>query len=222
MTQPAVTDWDNTPYVDPSLKPYPFDVTQAKKLLDDAGWLVGSDGIRAKNSVKLELKYGTTTREIRQDTQAVVQQQLMDIGIKVDLLNYESDSFFNGYDKQGPAATGQLDIYEFSQVSTAFPDPDIPEWLCSEIPTADSPAGTNWSGICDKQLDGLFQLQATQIDYASRQQTFYKITKYIFDQAYWIGLWQDPDQWAISSKLGGVKISGTTPFFNIAEWQVKG
>jgi len=103
---------------------------------------VGADGIREKDGKKLELKYGTTTKSIRQDTQAVVQQNLKDVGIQVDLSNYESDTFFNGFDKQGPAATGQLDMYEFSQVSTAFPDPDIAEWLCSEIPTADSPAGT--------------------------------------------------------------------------------
>ena len=68
--------------------------------------------MREKDGVKLELKYGTTTREIRKDTQAVFQQQLMEVGIKVDLLNFESDIFFNGYDKQGPAATGQLDMYE--------------------------------------------------------------------------------------------------------------
>jgi peptide/nickel transport system substrate-binding protein len=222
LTQPAATDWDNTPYVDPSIKPYPFDVAQAKKLLDDAGWKVGSDGIREKNGVKLELKYGTTTREIRQDTQAVVQQSLKDVGIQVDLLNFESDTFFNGYDKQGPAATGQLDMFQYSQVPTAFPDPDIAEWLCSEIPTADSPAGTNWSAVCDPDLDQLFKLEATQVDFNARQQTFYKITKMIFDKAYWIGLWQDPDQWAISSQLIGVKISGATPFYNIAEWQVKG
>jgi peptide/nickel transport system substrate-binding protein len=222
LTQPAATDWDNTPYVDPSLKPYPFDVAQAKKLLDEAGWIVGADGIREKNGVKLELKYGTVTKAIRQDTQAVVQQQLKDVGIKIDLLNYEDTTFFNGFDKQGPAATGQLDIFEFSEVPTAFPDPDIAEWLCSEIPSADSPAGTNWSALCDPDLDALFKLEATQTDFATRQQTFYKITKMIFDKAYWIGLWQDPDQWAISSKLSGVKISGVTPFYNIVEWQVKG
>ena len=221
LTKPAATDWDNTPYVDPSIQPYPFDVEQAKKLLDEAGWTVGAEGIREKDGVKLELKYGTVTREVRQDTQAIVQQDLLSVGIKIDLYNYDEDTFFSGYDKQGPAATGELDMYEFSQVSTAFPDPDNPEWLCSEIPTADYPAGINWSAFCDKTLDQLFQLEVTQTDYATRQQTFYQITKYIFDQAYWIGLWQDPDQWGISSRLTGVKISGVTPFYNIADWQVK-
>lgn len=221
LTKPASTDWDNTPYVDPSLKPYPFDVAKAKQLLDDAGWKVGSDGVREKDGVKLELKYGTTTREIRKDTQAVFQQELADVGIKVDLLNYESDVFFNGYDKQGPAATGQLDMYELSQVSTAFPDPDIAEWLCAQIPSDNSPSGTNWSALCDKDLDALFQAQATQFDFATRQQTFYKITKMIYDKAYWIGLWQDPDQWGVNEKLTNVKISGVTPFYSVADWDLK-
>ncbi len=221
LTTPAATDWDGTPYADPSLKPYPYDVNQAKQLLDDAGWEVGADGIREKDGVKLAIKYGTTDKTIRTDTQAVVQQQLKEVGIKVDLFNYASDVFFSGLDKQGPVAQGQVDMFEFSQVSAAFPDPDIAEWLCSDIPTAESPAGSNWSRICDKDLDQLFKDQITQSDFTARQQTFYKITRHIYDQVYWFGLWQDPDQWAISSKLSGVKISGVTPFFNIAEWQVK-
>ena len=162
------------------------------------------------------------TRQIRQDTQAVVQQQLMKVGIKVDLLNFASDTFFNGYDKQGPAATGQLDIYQFSQTSGSFPDPDISEWLCNQIPSSENPSGSNWSAVCDQDLNKLFQDQATQIDFTQRQKTFYQITKMIFDKAYWIGLWQDPDQWGYnSSKLTNVKISGVTPFYSIAEWQVK-
>ena len=43
---------------------------------------------------------------------------------------------------------------------------------------------TGW--LCDEKLDELFKLQATQVDFTARQKTFYEITKYIFDQAYWI------------------------------------
>ena len=93
--------------------------------------------------------------------------------------------------------------------------------MCSQIPSNDAPSGTNWSAICDKDLDKLFQDQASQLDLKTRQQTFYKITKIIFDKAYWIGLWQDPDQWGVSDKLTNVKISGVTPFYSIADWEVK-
>lgn len=221
LTQPAATDWDNTPYIDPSIEPWPYDPEQAKQLLDGAGWVDSNgDGVRDKDGVELVLKYGTTTREIRMDTQAVLQQQLAEVGIKVELLNFESDIYFGGYADGGPAATGQLDIFEYSN-SPDFPDPNTAEWLCSEIPTDEYPDGTNWSLYCDEELDALFQKQATQVDFAERQATFHEITKMIFDKVYWLGLWQDPDIWAVNSRLKNVKFSGTTPFFNIIEWDIE-
>lgn len=220
-TAVAATYWDNSPYVDPSLKPYPYDPEKAKALLDAAGWKPGADGTREKDGVILSLKYGTTTREIRKDTQAVVQNQLAKVGIKVELLNADSDTYFAGYDQNGPAATGQYDMFEYSTVTSSFPDPDTAEWLCNEIPSNESPSGTNWMYLCDQALNDLFVTQAAQVDFTQRQQTFYKITKLIFDQAYFIGYWQDPDLWAISGKLTGAKISGVTPFYNITEWDLK-
>jgi peptide/nickel transport system substrate-binding protein len=220
LTKPAVTYWDNTPYADPSLKPYPYDPEQAKKLLDQAGWVDSNgDGVRDKDGVELTLRYGTTTREIRQDTQAVAQQDLAAVGIKTELSNYDSDVFFAGYADNGPTYTGALDIMEWSD-TTEFPDPFQYYWLCSEIPTDDSPSGTNSSHLCDPELDSLFKLQATQVDFKQRQATFQKISKLIYDQVYWLGLWQDPDQWAIGSRLQNVSLSGATPFYNIEQWDL--
>lgn len=220
LTKPAATQWDNTPYVDPSIQPWPFDPEQAKALLDEAGWVDSNgDGVRDKDGVELTLDYGTTTREVRRDTQAVFKDQLAAVGIKVELFNYDSDIYFAGYQDGGPAATGQLDIFEYS-TTTNFPDPDTADWLCSEIPSDENPAGTNWSALCDTELDELFKLQATQVDFNDRQQTFFKISKRIFENAFLIGVWQDPDLFGISSRLLNVKISGVTPFFNIMEWDV--
>ncbi|MBN2550529.1 MAG: peptide ABC transporter substrate-binding protein [Anaerolineales bacterium] len=219
-TAPAATMWDNSPYVDPSLKPYPYDPEKAKALLDEAGWKdSNNDGVRDKDGVELVLRYGTTTREIRQDTQAVAQQQLAAIGVKIELTNYDSDIFFAGYGENGPAARGEMDIFEYSTV-TQFPDPDSSDFLCSEIPSDESPAGVNWTGLCDEELDQLFQLQATQVDFSERQQTFWKISKLIYDNVYTLGLWQDPDLFGISARLLNVKISGATPFFNVIEWDM--
>ncbi len=122
--------WDNTPYVDPSITPYPYDPEKAKALLDEAGWVdANGDGVREKDGIELILTYGTTTREIRKDTQAVVQQELAEVGIKVELQNFDSDIYFAGYGEGGPAATGQLDMFEYSTV-TQFPDPDTYDYLC--------------------------------------------------------------------------------------------
>jgi peptide/nickel transport system substrate-binding protein len=220
LTKPAVTYWDNTPYADPTLKPYPYDPEQAKKLLDQAGWVDSNgDGVRDKDGVDLTLRYGTTTREVRQDTQAVAQQDLAAVGIKTELSNYDSDIFFAGYADNGPTMTGALDIMEWSD-TTEFPDPFQYYWLCSEIPTDDNPSGTNSQHLCDPELDSLFKLQATQVDFKERQATFQKISKLMYDQVYWLGVWQDPDQWALGSRLQNVKISGATPFYDILNWDL--
>lgn len=215
--------WDALPFYNtPPLQNYPYDPEAAKKLLDEAGWVdTNGDGVRDKDGVELVLTYGTTIREVRQDTQAVVQQDLAKIGIKVELMSYDSDVFFASYDQQGPAAKGELDIMQWSDTSN-FPDPDYYYWYCDEIPTDEYPQGANWQFLCDEELDGLFRLQAKQVDPTERQKTFAKINQIFFDKVYWLGLWQDPDLWAIGKRLTNYKLSGVTPFYSIVEWDIAG
>ncbi|HLA99671.1 MAG TPA: peptide ABC transporter substrate-binding protein [Anaerolineales bacterium] len=216
----AATDWDNSPWVDPSIEPWPYDPERASALLAEAGWEdTNGDGTVDKDGVELVLKYGTTSREVRQDTQAVAQQDLAQVGIGVDLLSYDPDIFFSSYAEDGPSANFSLDIIEYSDAPN-FPDPDTSVWRCAEIPTDENPAGVNTSGLCDEELETLFALQETQVDFAERQQTFYQITRHIFDNVYWLGLWHDPDLFGFSDRMLNVKISGATPFFNVFEWDL--
>jgi len=216
----AATDWDNSPWVEPSITPWPYDPEKAKALLKEAGWEdTNGDGTVDKDGVELVLKYGTTNREVRQDTQAVAQQDLAQVGIKLDLQSYDSDIFFASYSENGPSANFSLDIIEYSD-SPDFPDPNTVVWLCSEIPSDENSAGVSSTGLCDEELDGLFQKQATQVDFAQRQQTMYQITKRIYEQVFWLGLWQDPDLFGFSDRMTNVKMSGATPFFNVAEWDL--
>jgi peptide/nickel transport system substrate-binding protein len=220
LTGVAATDWDKSPWVDPTITPYPYDPEKAKALLAEAGWKdTNGDGTVDKDGVELVLKYGTTSREVRQNTQAVAQQDLAAVGIGTELLSYDSDTFFLGYQDNGPSANFSLDIIEYSD-SPDFPDPNTAIWNCSDIPSDANPAGTSPTGLCDPTLDALFLKQRSQVDFAARQQTFYEITKFIYDNAYWIGLWQDPDLFGFSDRMAGVKMSGATPFFNIAAWDI--
>lgn len=217
LTEPAATYWDNTPYADPSIEPYPYDPDTAAQMLEDAGWVdTNGDGTRDKDGVELVLRYGTTTREVRQDTQAVAQQQLAEIGVGLDLVNFDSDLFFA---TDGPAAMGELDIMEWSD-TTAFPDPSISYWLSSEIPTDDYPVGLNWQRVNDPALDDLFAQADSTVDPAARQDLYHEISRVVYDQVYWMGVWQDPDLFGVSDTVTGVKLSGATPFSNIAEWDL--
>jgi peptide/nickel transport system substrate-binding protein len=220
LTEPAVTFWDNTPYANPNLEAYPYEPAMGMTLLDEAGWVDSNgDGVRDKDGVELTLIHGTTSREIRQDTQAVAQQNLAECGIQLDLQSYSADVFFQSYGGGGPLPTGELDIAQFSSTE-AFPDPDSSRWLCEEIPTDEYPDGINEQKICDLELDELFRLQSTQIDFEERQQTFWRISEMMYENVYWLGVWQDLDTWAVSERLTNVNISGADPFFSIAEWDI--
>ena len=71
-----------------------------------------------------------------------------------------------------------------------------------------------------KLMNTLFQQQTTQVNFEERQQTFHEITNYMFENVIWLGLWQDPDVWAVSGDLANVTMSGVTPFFSIAQWDI--
>ena len=53
---------------------YEFSVDKAARLLDEAGWKPGSDGVREKNSVKLKLIYQTSTNAPRRKNQEIARQ----------------------------------------------------------------------------------------------------------------------------------------------------
>ena len=110
--------------------------------LDDAGWKDSdNDGMRDKEidgkKVDLKLRYITNQRELRKNVQAVVEQQWKLVGIGVELVNYSSDVFWNGYNDNGPQAQGLYDIAEYSSVPGGFPDPDASGFTCDQIVNAD-------------------------------------------------------------------------------------
>jgi peptide/nickel transport system substrate-binding protein len=220
LTQPAATGWDRTRWVDPTLEPWPYDPERARELLDEAGWTdTDGDGVRDKDGIALVLSHGTTASELRHSAQVFFQQQMAAIGVQITLQGFADDRFFAGFADGGPVATGQLDLFEYSS-APRFPDPDTDEWLCAEIPSTEHVAGRNWAALCDPTLDALLKAQSSQMDPVKRQSTFQEITRYIYEHVYWLGLWQDPDLWAVGPRLQNVHISAATPFFNAREWEI--
>lgn len=221
-TYPPPTKWEETPFAYPDANLYSYDPDMAMSLLDEAGWVDSNgDGTRDKDGVELVLRYVTTAgREIREQTQVVAQQYLNEVGIGVEIANQSSDTMWNSFGQGGPIATGQFDIAQWSDVSS-FPDPSESQWLCSEIPSEDSPDGANWYGICDEELDALFRDQEVEMDPQARIDLFHEIGRVMNEKVYWIGVWHDNDVWALNTRLTGTKISGADPFWNAFEWDVK-
>lgn len=221
VVKPNETFWDALPaFVSPDIEPWAYDPEGAKQLLEDNGYVDSdNDGIREDlEGNPLVITQGNTTKEERQNYQAVAQQQLLEVGIDLQIYSYDADILFGSFSDGGPAAVGDLDIMQWSDVPY-FPDPDTEYWLCSELATEEYPWGYNYY-ICDEELDALMQEQVVTTDPAARIDLFHQITKYMHENVYYLGIWDDPDVWIVSPAITGYKFSGVTPFFNIAEWDL--
>ena len=215
------TFWDALPaYVSPDIVPYEYDPVAAAQLLEDNGYIDSDgDGIREDlDGNPLAFTHCTTTKEERVSLQAVAQQNMLAIGIDLQTNPMDADILFESYANSGPPAVGECDIMEWSDAPD-FPDPDSYYWLCSEIPSDESPYGANYF-ICDEYLDGLFQKQLVTVDAEERKAIFHEITKYMYDNLIVLGIWDDPDTWILNPNLTGYKFSGVTAFYNIAEWDI--
>jgi len=76
------------PFADPT--PYPYDPSQAALLLEEAGWTLGSDGLRSRNGQPLTFELLTYPQRPELGLLAtVIQADLTQIGMQVSLRNVE-------------------------------------------------------------------------------------------------------------------------------------
>ena len=72
-----------------------FNIDKANQILDAAGWKRGSDGIRAKDGVKLKGLFQTSINAPRQKTQQIVKQAAAKAGIEMELKSVAAAQFFS-------------------------------------------------------------------------------------------------------------------------------
>jgi peptide/nickel transport system substrate-binding protein len=75
---------------------YPYNKRQASRLLDEAGWILGKNGIREKNNTKLSLVFMTTSgNKTREMVQTFLQQQWKAIGVDIIIKNEPARVLFS-------------------------------------------------------------------------------------------------------------------------------
>lgn len=96
----------NVNYADVELKTRPYDVSTAEKLLDEAGWTIGSGAaVRTKEGQELKMDLYYDSNSSTQKTQAeYIQNELKNIGIQLSIIGEESSSIANR------RSTGEYDL----------------------------------------------------------------------------------------------------------------
>lgn len=91
---PAYSVCDSSPWGSPDMK-VETDVEAAKKLLDEAGWALGEDGIRSKDGVRAAFDmYYASDDSVRQALAAEFADQMKELGIEVSIKGASWDDVY--------------------------------------------------------------------------------------------------------------------------------
>jgi len=156
---PTDSIYGGSPFENPDLGVTQHDVAQANALLDAAGWVDSNgDGTRDKDGVELVLRYGSTNAGWRNNIQAVVQQQLAEVGVGTILEAYPASEFFGSWANNGINAVGEYDLSQYAN-NTALTNPanvSVYEALnCAQIPSETNQGGQNFTGFCSEEMDAV-------------------------------------------------------------------
>ncbi|TGO04276.1 TIGR04028 family ABC transporter substrate-binding protein [Serinibacter arcticus] len=166
-----------------------YDPDEANRLLDEAGWTLGSDGIREKDGQKLTLVASEAKPQpLSRDTLTLVAQQLKAIGVDLQILAADSGTY-----------------------AEAIKDPDQVQLYHSMVGRTDLDviksqyASTNRDANLsdDAELDRLLGLVASTADPAARLQASADAQQYLVDQAYVIPLFEEPQVYGAQDYVQG-------------------
>ncbi|MFG1814900.1 ABC transporter substrate-binding protein [Kribbella sp. NPDC049174] len=164
-----------------------YDVAKANKILDDAGYKKGADGIRTMpdGSRKLQFRFSIhTDTPIEDKLSEYLTGWLKEIGIQLSTKRLDSSKFT---EETGTTALFDIAISGWS----VNPDPEevLATHLCSRRPTASGEGGGTESFYCDPQYEDLYKQQQKELDRPKRAEIIKKMEERLYTDAPVIALY---------------------------------
>jgi peptide/nickel transport system substrate-binding protein len=205
------------------LETYVYDPDKAAQLLDEAGWTLGSDGIREKDGRKMSAIqfYTTENNQSRQAVAQVIQENLKQVGIDIEL-NFVPGTavlFANGEDGILSNHTFDLALYGFTSSS----DPNMSLYLCNQIPSADNDYdGQNNPGYCSEEFDSVALAANAETDREARIPLAVKAQQIVNRDLPTLPLYQKVKVGAARPGVSGFELDSTNQqdTYNIDEWDI--
>jgi len=153
---------------------FDYDPARAAKLLDEAGYARGKDGIRFHMAMK------TSNVEEMRLLAAVLQQQLAKVGIALDLRSYEFATFYSDVTR------GAFQMYSLRWIG-GNEQPDIFSYAFSTARF--SPKGANRGYYSNPRLDALLDDASKSADMARRRADYVEAQQILASDLPAINLW---------------------------------
>jgi len=173
------------------LPPTPYDPVKAERLLDEAGFKRGADGVR------FHITYRTSTNPTRLRLVTAITDYWQRLGVAVSIESLEWGGFY--------ARIKRGDFQAFSLDWVGITDPDIYRWILhSEMWP---PAGSNRGRYSNKEVDAWLDAAAVSEGMNERARLYAKVEKQMQADQVYIPLWYRPVVAVSGPRIRGFKPS---------------
>ncbi len=155
-------------YTEEGVNKYEYDKEKAKKLLDEAGWKIGSDGIREKDGQKLKLSYfGPSSAKDSDLLIPIAKENYKEIGVEFNPEFMDFNTMLSKVNK------GDYDLASVSTPITSDPSETAGEYL----------SGVNEKslGYKNAKVDELIQKGIETVDIEKRKPIYKELYKELSD-----------------------------------------
>lgn len=199
---------------------YKYNKREAERLLDEAGWKPGPDGIRVKDGKRLSFTVMTTAgNKTRELVQVYLQNQWKQVGIEVNAKNEPARVFFGETTKKRAFDSMAL----FAWVSSPENTPKS-TFSTKNIPSAKNGwSGQNYMGWSNPTVDKTLEALDTEMKNEKRIEMVHEVLKAYTDEVPVLPLYYRSDVAVIPNQLKGYRLTGHQfPETNVVElWNLE-
>ncbi len=142
----------HNPFYNPNVPLYPYDPERARSVLDEAGWVEGSDGVRSKDGLRLSFTCTTISGDQTRRPMAELSQIfLRAVGVEMQLAEAPVASILQGLRE------GTLEASLFNWTHGSITDP-------SPTSTLQSDGGDNFTRYNNPEMDRLIEEGLSVVD----------------------------------------------------------
>jgi peptide/nickel transport system substrate-binding protein len=170
---------------EPNVTVYPYEPSRAKELLREAGY---SD---------LSFTYRTSTDQDGRLLAAVLQQQLKEVGVRMEIRSNEFATFYADVQK------GNFQVYSLRWIG-GNNDPDIFNYVFHS--TMFPPNGANRGFYSNPEVDRLIEIGRRDADVDNRKAAYQTIQRVVADDLPYVSLWHPNNVAVYNKRIAGMKL----------------
>lgn len=203
-------------YFNENLPAQEFNLERARKLLDDAGWVPGADGIRVKDGVRLSFANSTTSgNHLREQAQQFLQQTFAEIGVEMTISNLPSAVMWGDFWSQSQFDTAMVGITYLIGA-----DPDVTNRFHTRSIAAQGGRGSNNAQYSNAEVDALLDKGSRTFDPEVRRGIYLKVQELIRRDLPFLPLFQYTNVYGRKEAIAGfvANTNTRTESWNAATW----